>query len=64
MLIKYNDVIIMEEWKKSVLIGAILLILAVIFAILRKEFNIWIILIILLAVIDIIFGIIRKIKKV
>ena len=64
MLIKYNDVINMEEWKKSVLIGAILLILAVIFAILRKEFNIWIILIILLAVIDIIFGIIRKIKKV
>ena len=54
----------MEEWKKSVLIGATLLILAVIFAIIRKEFNIWIILIILLAVIDIIFGIIRKIKKV
>ena len=64
MLIKYNDVINMEEWKKSVLIGAILLILAVIFAIIRNEFNIWIILIILLAVIDIIFGIIRKIKKV
>ena len=64
MLIKYNDVIIMEEWKKSVLIGTILLILAVIFAIIRNEFNIWIILIILLAVVDIIFGIIRKIKKV
>ena len=64
MLIKYNDVINMEEWKKSVLIGATLLILAVIFAIIRKEFNIWIILIILLAVIDIIFGILRKIKKV
>ena len=64
MLIKYNDVIIMEEWKKSVLIGAILLILAVIFAIIRKEVNIWIILIILLAVIDIILGIVRKIKKV
>ena len=54
----------MEEWKKSVLIGVILLILAVIFAILRNEINIWIILIILLAVIDIIFGIVRKIKKV
>ena len=54
----------MEEWKKSVLIGAILLILAAIFAILRNEINIWIILIILLAVIDIIFGIVRKIKKV
>ena len=55
---------IMEEWKKSVLIGATLLFLAVIFAIIRNEFNIWIILIILLAVVDIIFGIIRKIKKV
>ena len=54
----------MEEWKKSVLIGAILLILAIIFAILRNEINIWIILIIILAVIDIILGVLRKIKKV
>jgi hypothetical protein len=54
----------MEEWKKSVLIGVILLILAIIFAVLRKEFNILIILIIVLAVIDIIFGLLRKMKGV
>ncbi len=54
----------MEEWKKSVLIGVILLILAVAFAALRNEFNIWIILIIILAVVDIIFGLLRKKKGV
>ena len=54
----------MEEWKKSVLIGVILLVLAIIFAIVRNEINIWIILIILLAIVDIIFGILRKIKNV
>ena len=53
----------MEEWKKSVLIGAILLILAILFAILKNEINIWIIIIILLAVIDIILGVLRKTKK-
>ena len=51
---------IMEEWKKSVLIGVILIILAIAFAIVRKEVNIWIILIIILAVVDIIFGLMRK----
>ena len=50
----------MEEWKKSILIGVILIILAIAFAILRKEINIWIILIIVLAVIDIIVGLMRK----
>lgn len=50
----------MEEWKKSVLIGVILIILAIAFAIVRKEFNIWIILILILAVVDIIFGFMRK----
>ena len=54
----------MEEWKKSVLIGAILLILAIVFAVIRNEINIWIILIIILAVVDIILGLLRKIKKV
>ena len=54
----------MEEWKKSVLVGAILLVLAIIFAIIRNEINIWIILIIILAVIDILLGVLRKIKKV
>lgn len=53
-------VIIMEEWKKSVLIGAILLVLAVIFAIVRNEVSIWIILIIILAAVDIILGLLRK----
>lgn len=50
----------MEEWKKSVLIGIILIILAILFAIVRNEINIWIILIIILAVVDIIFGLLRK----
>ncbi len=50
----------MEEWKKSVLIGVILIILAILFAIIRNEINIWIILIIILAVVDIIFGLYRK----
>ncbi|WP_458453834.1 hypothetical protein [Methanobrevibacter sp.] len=50
----------MEEWKKSVLIGVILIILAAMFAILRNEFNIWIILILILAAVDIIFGLMRK----
>ena len=50
----------MEQWKQSTLTGAALIILAVIFAIIRKEINIWIILIIILAVVDIIFGLLRK----
>ena len=54
----------MEEWKKSVIIGVMLLIFGAIFAVLRKEFNIWIILLILLAVLDIIFGLVRKNKGV
>ena len=54
----------MEEWKKSVLIGVILLVLAVMFAAARNEVNIWIILIIILAAVDIIFGLLRKKKGV
>ena len=50
----------MEQWKLSILIGVALLILAAIFALLRNEFNIWIILIIILAVLDIIVGLYRK----
>ncbi|MBQ8016869.1 MAG: hypothetical protein IJ258_02060 [Methanobrevibacter sp.] len=50
----------MEQWKQSALTGAILIILAVIFAILRKEINIWIVLIIILGVVDLIFGLYRK----
>lgn len=50
----------MDEWKKSILIGIILIILAILFAIARNEITIWTILIIILAVIDIVFGLIRK----
>lgn len=60
MLIKYRNVIIMEQWKMSVLIGVALIILAAIFAVLRKEFNIWIILIIILGIVDIALGLYRK----
>lgn len=52
----------MEQWKTSILIGVALIILAAIFALLRNEFNIWIILIIILAVLDIIAGLYRKNK--
>ncbi len=60
MLIKYEQVVLMEEWKQSVLIGAGLIILAIIFAVLRKEFGILIILVIILGVLDIIVGLYRK----
>lgn len=53
----------MEQWKQSVLIGVTLAILAVIFAVIRKEISIWIILIIILAIIDIAFGLLRKKKE-
>ena len=54
----------LEEWQKSVLVGAILLILAVLFAVVRNEVNIWIVLIIILAAIDIALGLLRKKKGV
>ncbi len=50
----------MEEWKTSVLIGVGLIILAIIFAMLRKEFGILIMLVIVLGVLDIIVGLYRK----
>ena len=53
----------MEQWKQSVLIGVVLAILAIMFAIIRKEVSIWIILIIILAIIDIVFGLLRKKKE-
>ncbi len=53
----------MEQWKQSVLIGVILAILAGMFAAIRKEISIWIVLIIILAVIDIVFGLYRKKKE-
>ena len=53
----------MEQWKLSVLTGVVLAILAVIFAIIRKEISIWIILIIILAAVDIAVGLLRKKKE-
>ena len=50
----------MEEWKKSALVGVILIILAIMFAAARHEMNIWIILIIILGVVDIALGLYRK----
>ena len=50
----------MEQWKLSVLTGVVLIILAIIFAVLRNNISIWIILIIVLGVIDIALGLIRK----
>lgn len=53
----------MEAWKQSVLIGAILAILAAMFATIRKEISIWIVLIIILAIVDIMLGLYRKKKE-
>ena len=53
----------MEAWKQSVLIGIILAILAGMFAAIRKEISIWIVLIIILAIVDIVFGLYRKKKE-
>ena len=52
----------MEEWKKLVYIGVILIILAIAFAIVKKSINIWTILIVVLAILDIAVGILRKMK--
>ena len=41
MLIKYNTGDKMEEWKKSVYVGVILMALGAAFAIIRKEITIW-----------------------
>ena len=53
----------MEAWKQSVLVGVILAVLAVMFAVAKGKISIWIILIIILAVIDIAFGLYRKNKE-
>ena len=49
----------MEEWKKIVLIGVILIILAALFSIF-KGITVWTVLIIILAVLDIAVGLYRK----
>ena len=53
----------MEVWKQTVLIGVTLGILAIIFAIIRKEITFWIVLIIILAIFDIALGLYRKKKE-
>ena len=53
----------MEQWKLSILIGVVLIILAVLFAILRRGITIWTVLIIILAVVDIAVGLLRKSKE-
>ena len=60
MLIKFKNGDIMEQWKMSILTGAALLILAIIFAILRGGPSIWTGLIVVLAVADIALGVYRK----
>ena len=50
----------MEQWKQSVLVGALLIILALAFSAARGEISIWMVLVIILGVIDIIFGLYRK----
>ena len=52
----------MEQWKISIIVGAALIILAAMFAVLKNTFNIWIILIIILGALNIIVGYYRKIK--
>jgi uncharacterized membrane protein len=53
----------MEQWKLSVLTGAALIILALMFSFVRKNMSIWMVLVIILGVVDIIFGLYRKSKE-
>ncbi len=53
----------MEEWKKSVLTGTILIILALLFSYARKSMDILMVLVIVLGVANIIFGFYRKKKE-
>ena len=50
----------MEEWKKPIIIGILLAVLATAFAIATKRISIWTILIYVLAVGDIAIGLYRK----
>ena len=60
MLIKYRDVINMEQWKMSVLTGIALIVLGIAFVILRGHLSIWLAIVIILGVVDIVVGLIRK----
>lgn len=50
----------MEQWKQSVLTGAALIVLALIFSFARGEFSILMGLVVALGAVDIIFGLYRK----
>lgn len=54
----------MEEWKKLVLVGFILIVLAVMFAIAKKGISIWTVLILIIAIADIILGLYRKKREI
>ena len=60
MQTKYNTGEKMEECKKLIYVGAILIALGAIFAIIRKEISIWTILIFIIAIADIAMGLYRK----
>ncbi len=53
----------MEEWKKSVLTGIVLIILALLFSYARKSLDILMVLVIILGAANIIFGFYRKKKE-
>ena len=52
----------MEQWKLSVLTGIILILLATLFTVVKKNLSIWMILVIVLGVANIIIGVYRKTK--
>lgn len=54
----------MEEWKKPIIIGILLAVLATAFAIATKRISIWTILIYVLAVGDIAIGLYRKKREI
>lgn len=51
-----------DEWMKPTIVGIFLIVLAVMYAVAKNEFNIWIILIVILGAVDIALGILRKRK--
>ena len=53
----------MEQWKMSVLTGAALIVLALLFSLARGEFTILMGLVVVLGIVDILFGIYRKKKE-
>ena len=54
----------MEQWKFTIIIGIILVILGIIYGMLRNDItNTWILILILLGIADIAIGFYRKIKE-